>query len=56
MTRAEWVGRCAARFADRGGLAAPLAEDHAAACLESLNSDLTESPEDSADDMSCWQA
>lgn len=55
MDKQEWLNRCAARFSGRGGLEHKEAIEAAKACLENLGGDLTESPEDSADeDMSCW--
>ncbi len=55
MNKEEWLTRCAARFATRGGLHLKQARDFAEAALENLNGDLTENPEEAADeDMSYW--
>lgn len=55
MEKEEWIRRCAARFEQRGGLHLNQARDFAEACLENLDGDLTENPEDAADeDMTYW--
>lgn len=55
MDKHEWIARCASRFSERGGMDIAAAKGSAEACLENLDGDLTESPEDSADeDMACW--
>lgn len=55
MEKQEWLDLCTSRLMRRGGLNPEQARHHAEACLENINGDLTESPEDSADeDMSRW--
>lgn len=55
MKREEWIARCAARYAERGGLGAVQAKEFAEISLEGIDGDLTENPEDTADeDMTCW--
>jgi len=59
MDKQEWIGRCAARLRQRGGLNAAQAIARAEAAFAGLAytaDDLAESPEDSADEaMSIWQ-
>lgn len=55
MDKEEWIRRCAARYEERAGLHCLQACDIAEACLENLDGDLTENPEDAADeDLSYW--
>lgn len=55
MTQEEWIARCAARLNSRSGMPVDEAKDVAESCLENLDYDLSESPEDAADEeMSCW--
>lgn len=55
-TADEWVMRCAARYQQRGGMAPKEAVSAAEASLENLDGDISENPEDAADeDMTCWQ-
>ena len=55
MDKEEWLTKCAARFEARGGLNLEKARYFAEASLENLDFDLTEDPEDAADEeMSCW--
>lgn len=55
LTREQWLERCAARLRDRGGMVPDVAMLTADAQLENLNEDLTENPEQAADDeMSYW--
>lgn len=55
MTKEEWLARCAARYQTRAGMETTEAMQAAAASLENLDGDLTENPEDAADeDLTCW--
>jgi hypothetical protein len=55
LSRDEWLSRCAAHFVKRAAFDAALAMEYAQAQLESLKGDLTENPEDAAEDeMSYW--
>lgn len=55
MDKEEWLTTCAARFETRAGLNLELARSFAEASLEVVDGDLTENPEDAADEeMSCW--
>lgn len=55
ITKEEWIQRSAARFKDRGGLTEEEAREQAKASFETVNGDLSENPEDAADeDMSYW--
>lgn len=56
MTKEEWLNRCAARYQQRSGMEAGEAMKAAEASLENLDNDVTENPEDAADeDLTCWQ-
>lgn len=56
MDKNEWMARCAARYQQRAGMEAGEAMQAAEASLENLGNDLTENPEDAADeDLTCWQ-
>lgn len=56
MNKEEWISRCAVRFQQRGDMAADEATKNAEASLENLGNDLTENPEDAADeDLTRWQ-
>lgn len=56
ITKTEWLSRSAARFQQRCGMEATEAMKVAEASLENLDSDLTENPEDAADeDLTRWQ-
>ena len=56
MTKAEWIARCAARYKQRSGMAADEAQNAAESSFENLGNDLSESPEDAADeDLTRWQ-
>jgi hypothetical protein len=55
ITRDEWVARCAARLIERGVTEDLHPHSIADACLETLDEDLTESPEEAADEeLSYW--
>ncbi len=55
MEKQEWLDACAAQFIRRAKMLPEDATHHASVCLESVNGDLTESPEDAADEeMSNW--
>lgn len=55
MDKEEWLTRCAARFETRAGLSLELARSFAEVSLEIVDGDLTENPEDAADEeMNCW--
>ncbi len=55
ITREEWLNRCAARLVLRAELTPAVARDIAEAQLENIKDDLTENPEDMADEeLSCW--
>lgn len=55
--RALWLDRCAARFCQEAGLPRDMAMEMAESQLENLKGDITESPEQAADDeMSYWTA
>jgi hypothetical protein len=57
LTREQWLERCAARFRSVAAMKPELARSFAETQLESLKDDLTENPEDAADDeMSYWTA
>lgn len=54
-TRDEWLERCAAVLRVRGGMTPDDALKTAEAQFENIGSDLTENPEDAAEDeMSYW--
>lgn len=56
MDKEEWLMKCAARFETLGGLHIKQARDFAEAALENLDGDLTENPEEAADeDMTRWE-
>mgnify|MGYP001612202415 CR=1 FL=1 len=56
-TREQWLERCAAVLRTKGCLDGPTALDVARSQLENCNDDLTESPEEAAEDeMSNWTA
>lgn len=56
MDENEWLSRCAAQYMKRIGMSEEDARDAAKAALENLDNDLTENPEDAADeDLSYWQ-
>lgn len=56
ITKNEWLTRCAARYQQRAGMDADEARQAAESSLENLDDDLTENPEDAADeDFTCWQ-
>jgi hypothetical protein len=56
-TREQWLARCAARFASVAAIEEPGATELAEIQLENLKGDLTENPEEAADDeMSYWTA
>ena len=56
MDKKEWLTRCAERYQSRAGMEAGEAMQAAEASLENLDNDLTENPEDAADeDLTCWQ-
>lgn len=56
VTKTEWLSRCAARFQQRGCMELNEAMKVAEASLENLDNDLTENPEDAADeDLTRWQ-
>ena len=56
MDKEEWLTKCAARFETRGGLHLKQARGFAEAALENLDGDLTENPEEAADeDMTRWE-
>lgn len=55
-TADEWVMRCAVRYQQRGGMNPKEAVNAAESSLENLDGDISENPEDAADeDMTCWQ-
>lgn len=55
MNKQEWLDRCAAQFLKRVSINAEDAMAFAEACLEFVQNDLTEPPEDAADEeMSNW--
>lgn len=55
INQEEWIQRCAARFEVRASMGKDEAIRCAEACLENLGGDLTESPEEAADeDLTCW--
>ncbi len=55
LTREEWLARCAARFVEKANAPEQLARDMAESQLENLKDDLTENPEEAADDeMLYW--
>ncbi len=55
LTREEWLTRCAARLEDRAAVHPTTARDIAESQLENLDDDLTENPEDAADEeISNW--
>lgn len=55
MDKQEWLDRCAAQFTQRANLNAEDANAHAETCLEFVSGDLSEEPEDVADEeMSNW--
>lgn len=55
LTREQWLARCAAHFQKVAALDESLAIDMAKAQLETLKGDLSENPEQAADDeMSYW--
>lgn len=55
MEKQEWLDRCAAQLKKRGGLDDVSAAEVAEGCLELWDGDLTQNPEDVADEeMSCW--
>ena len=57
LTREQWLARCAARFREVAAVETPGDMELAEAQLENLKDDLTENPEDAADDeMSYWSA
>ncbi len=56
MDKEGWLTKCAARFETRGGLPLKQARDFAESALENLDGDLTENPEEAADeDMTRWE-
>lgn len=56
ISKDEWLQRCAARYQHRAGIEASEAMSCAEASLENLDGDLTENPEEAADeDLTCWQ-
>lgn len=55
LSREQWLARCAAHFQKVAALAEPSAMDLAESQLETLKGDLSENPEQAADDeMSYW--
>lgn len=55
ISREDWLNRCAARLIERAALTREVALDIAEAQLENIKEDLTENPEDMADEeLSCW--
>jgi len=55
LSREHWIKRCAARLEDRAAVHPTTAIDIAESQLENLNNDLTENPEDAADEeISNW--
>lgn len=57
ITYDEWIERCAKVLRERGGLEPAVAQQIADSQLENLGGDLTENPEQAAEDeMSYWTA
>lgn len=57
ITREQWLERCAARFISVAAVGKQDAHDLAESQLENLKDDLTENPEQAADDeLSYWTA
>lgn len=57
LSREQWLARCAAHFQSKAALDGALAMDMAESQLEFLANDLTENPEQAAEDeMSYWTA
>lgn len=57
IAREQWVARCARVLRERGGMTEEVAWLTAESQLENLNNDLTENPEQAAEDeMSYWTA
>lgn len=55
MDEQHWLRRCADRFMQRAGMSDEDAMGCARACFENLGNDLTENPEDAADDdLTYW--
>lgn len=55
ITKDEWLTRCAKRLTELGGLEPEVAHEVAETQFENVGEDLTESPEDAADEeMSYW--
>jgi hypothetical protein len=55
MDKQEWLQKCAARFAERSGIHPDDAKYDAEMCLGMVGGDLTEDPDEVADEeMSNW--
>ena len=55
ITRDEWLKRAANRYIERVELDEKTARDLAESCLENVDGDLSEKPEDVVDDdLACW--